>query len=566
MNMESMRFSSPDGPWEVLGVYPDGEPRGMWKESLLLVLSEQTGEDAARKLMQEYDLERRVNTEKLLVIFPQCRSGCWTAGEGNTLSPDEKLVHALLMQAGGSPGGWGAGFDVHHLLGIDSGADVVCSLVAKQPSMGCAASVCAIGGTRELTGEGLSHAAVPAVLVDMPRSVVDYFCAANQVDAQEGARRYCSQNPAQSVTAVTRSTFQPERLWPDFCAQVRRINSRAEGDVVARNYRLPEHAVIRENVVLSDGLSHDWIEVPPPSVRAGKPDPVPLILISHGMGESPEKACESFGMHLIGEREGFLTVYAFSSNHRGWNLNLYEDQPDDVAYYMALIAYLKERYPIDSKRIYTTGFSNGAGMAMLFALMHPEVVAAACPVDSTFPYATMKFFNPARSAPYLTREDKTPQGGPIPSMDPDTALRPLRRALELQKEREHPLRLPVMYFYGSRESEYPIRAGSNQEMNYRFWKEFNGIPQGETDDTLGGTDAVGVPGMEIRILHPYAAHPEHTFSDHVFYNDEGLDAYHLVLMHGKAHDVHPCESQLGWDFVSRFSREPDGTLTVTEKV
>ena len=80
MNMESMRFSSPDGPWEVLGVYPDGEPRGMWKESLLLVLSEQTGEDAARKLMQEYDLERRVNTEKLLVIFPQCRSGCWTAG------------------------------------------------------------------------------------------------------------------------------------------------------------------------------------------------------------------------------------------------------------------------------------------------------------------------------------------------------------------------------------------------------------------------------------------------------------------------------------------------------
>ena len=31
-------------------------------------------------------------------------------------------------------------------------------------------------------------------------------------------------------------------------------------------------------------------------------------------------------------------------------------------------------------------------------------------------------------------------------------------------------------------------------------------------------------------------------------------------MHGKAHDVHPIEAELGWRFVSRFSRDPDGTL------
>lgn len=565
MNIDYQRFLSPDGPWEVYGVYPDGDPRCLWKKSMLIVLSEQTGEDAVRHLMQEYDLERYVNSEKMIVIFPQCRDGHWTASEDEALSPDEQLLHALLMQAGGSPGGWGATYDVHHLLGIDSGADVVCNLVAKMPSMGCAASVCAIGGKTQMTAKGIVESAVPALLVDMPQAAVDYFCRVNQVDAQDGERRYCSHNPAQSVIVTTRETFQPATLWPEFSGKVRRINSSAAGDVVARSYRLPEDAIIRTDVVLSDGLSHDWVEVLPPSVKAGKSDPVPLMLISHGMGDCPVMAAEQFGMHLIGEREGFITVYVYSSNHRGWNLNLFPDQPDDVKYYLALIDFLRERYPIDTTRIYTTGFSNGAGMAMLFALMHPEIVAASCPVDSTFPYATMKFFNPARSAPYLTRENNQPLGGPMPTMDPDTALAPLRRALAQQQARETPLRMPVMYFYGSRENEYPIRAGSNQELNYRFWKDFNGIPQGETDDTLGGTDAVGVPGMQINVLQPYAAHPEHTFSDHVFFTDEGLDAYHLVLMHGKAHDVHPYEAELGWQYVSRFSRNPDGSLNDTKK-
>ena len=93
-----------------------------------------------------------------------------------------------------------------------------------------------------------------------------------------------------------------------------------------------------------------------------------------------------------------------------------------------------------------------------------------------------------------------------------------------------------------------------------FWKEFNGIPTAPIDDTLSGNDAVGVLGMKIRELHPDARYPEHCYTEHVFFNDEGLDAYHFMLMHGKAHDVHPIEAELGWRFVSRFSRDPDGTL------
>ena len=121
--------------------------------------------------------------------------------------------------------------------------------------------------------------------------------------------------------------------------------------------------------------------------------------------------------------------------------------------------------------------------------------------------------------------------------------------------------MPVMYFYGTRESEYPIRSGCNQELQYNFWKEFNNIPIKKTVDSME-PDAVGVLGDDFHELFPCAEHPEHKFTRHLFYsNDEGWkDYYNFILMHGKAHEVHPAEREMGWEYVSRFSRNPDGSL------
>ena len=558
----SKRFVTQDGPREVIAALPEGQPDDMGKSPLITFVTEETGEEAARALLHRFALEPLFDSEKLIVYFPQCKDGCWTASETADLSPDEKFLQALPTQ-GAVFGAYRPHLDSYHLVGTGSGADLVCSLALKIPSSVSAATVCAIGGKGTLPKEGIIPSATPAILVDMPQNVADLFCEMNKTDSREGDRFFRACNPCQAVTVTTGAAFDPASLWPALCSTVRRMNGAPEGMVVDRVYRLPPDAIYRRNIVLSDGLSHDWVEVLPPSVQAGSPEKVPLILISHGMGGDPVDTADQFGMHLIGKREGFITVYVFSSNHRGWNLNYAPGQPDDTAYYLALIDWLKEKYPIDERRIYTTGFSNGAGMAMLFALEHPEIVAASCPVDSTFPYAASgRFRLPARPEPYMVPEN-APQppafGGP-PPMDRDAALAPLRRSLAAQKERKTPLRLPVMYFYGTRESEYPIRSGSNQELSMNFWKEFNGIPTAPIDNTLEGDDAVGVPGMEIRELHPDARYPEHVYTEHIFFTEDGLDAYHFLLMHGKAHDVHPIEAELGWNFVRRFSRDPDGTL------
>ena len=562
----SKRFITQDGPREVIAALPEGQPGLMEKSPLITFVTEQTGEQAARELLRRFDLERLFDLEKLIVFFPQCRNGHWETSDSAELSPDEKFIQALPMQ-GMAFGPRRPSLDIQHLAGIGSGADLVVSLALKVPSSVSAATVCAIGGEGKLP-QVRTDSATPAILVDMPEAAAAVFCEMNKTDSRDGNRFFRSCNPVQAVTVTDGISFDPASLWPALCSTVRRMNAAPEGVVVSREYRLPEDAVYRRNMILSDGLSHDWVEVLPPSVLSGSPEKVPLILISHGMGGDPVDTADQFGMHLIGKREGFITVYVFSSNHRGWNLNYAPGQPDDTAYYMALIDWLKDHYPIDERRIYTTGFSNGAGMAMLFALEHPEIVAAACPVDSTFPYAASgRFRLPARPEPYMKPEDapEMPGFGGPPPMDREAALRPLHRSLEAQKQREVPLRLPVMYFYGTRESEYPICTGSNQELSMNFWKEFNGIPVSPIDDTLDGDDAVGVPGMKIRELRPDSRYPEHVYTEHIFYNEEGLDAYHFMLMHGKAHDVHPIEAELGWEFVRRFSRDADGTLHDTER-
>lgn len=89
--------------------------------------------------------------------------------------------------------------------------------------------------------------------------------------------------------------------------------------------------------------------------------------------------------HEIGEKEHFITVYPWSTNRAGWNMELLKDQADDLAYCKGLILYMLKHYPVDPSRVYLSGFSNGAGMAQTVAMIYPELVAALGHIDSNWP-------------------------------------------------------------------------------------------------------------------------------------------------------------------------------------
>lgn len=112
----------------------------------------------------------------------------------------------------------------------------------------------------------------------------------------------------------------------------------------------------------------------------------PLVLGYHGGAGNAEGYIQQSGIFAKGEQAGFIvvcpqgTALLGTNNHRVWNSGpeyvTATRNADDVAFTAALIDEVSARYPIDPKRVYATGFSNGAQMSYRLALELSERIAA----------------------------------------------------------------------------------------------------------------------------------------------------------------------------------------------
>lgn len=103
-----------------------------------------------------------------------------------------------------------------------------------------------------------------------------------------------------------------------------------------------------------------------------KEEGVPLVLCFHGGGDSAMCMVALSDWHLVAAKYNFLLVSV--ENH----LNSTATET------MSLIAHLKEKYNIDSERIYSTGFSMGGCKSWDMYQEYPDVFAAVAPMDATF--------------------------------------------------------------------------------------------------------------------------------------------------------------------------------------
>ena len=99
---------------------------------------------------------------------------------------------------------------------------------------------------------------------------------------------------------------------------------------------------------------------------------VPLVLCFHGGGDSAMCMVALSDWHLVVSKYNFLLVSV--ENH----LN------STATEVMDLITHLKEKYNIDSERIYSTGFSMGGCKTWDLFQEYPKVFAAVAPMDATF--------------------------------------------------------------------------------------------------------------------------------------------------------------------------------------
>ena len=119
--------------------------------------------------------------------------------------------------------------------------------------------------------------------------------------------------------------------------------------------------------------------------------PAPLVLVFHGGGGNAANAARMSGMDAKADAEGFIVAYPNGTGMRAdaklltWNAwrccgAALDNKVDDVAFVRALVDDIARRYPVDRKRIYATGFSNGAMLTYRVGCELGDVVAAIAPV------------------------------------------------------------------------------------------------------------------------------------------------------------------------------------------
>jgi polyhydroxybutyrate depolymerase len=162
----------------------------------------------------------------------------------------------------------------------------------------------------------------------------------------------------------------------------------------------------------------------------------PAVIILHGGGGpigTAELLMDRSGWREKAEKEGFIAVFPQglleddakpvnliddssdgTRNIRSWNSG--DDTTpsskkgvDDVGFIKELIKELKKEYNIDSKRVYITGFSNGATMSFLLGVRLSEEIAAIAPVAGLL-YAQDKSLNsPVSLLTIVGSEDRPPE-------------------------------------------------------------------------------------------------------------------------------------------------------------
>ncbi len=136
-----------------------------------------------------------------------------------------------------------------------------------------------------------------------------------------------------------------------------------------------------------DGRERSYVVHVP--AKAAKAERLPVVLVFHGGGSTVEMMVGYTGMNDLANREGFLAVYPRGSGrvdkYLSWNAGnccgyAARHEIDDVRFVEVLLDDLAEWAPIDSKRVYATGISNGAMMSYRIADELSDRIAAIAPV------------------------------------------------------------------------------------------------------------------------------------------------------------------------------------------
>jgi polyhydroxybutyrate depolymerase len=191
------------------------------------------------------------------------------------------------------------------------------------------------------------------------------------------------------------------------------------------------------------GRARSYIVHVPSAVS--RDQPLPVVIAFHGGGGEAEGFQRYAGLDAIADRHGVLIVYPNGSGPLRrrlltWNAGeccgyAMNQQVDDVGFAIAVLDDVARRTPVDARRTYATGHSNGAMMSHRLGAERADRIVGIAPVAGAY---DLERFAPSRPVAVLhIHSVDDPRalyaggtGPPFPGTDVRSSHRPVEQSLD----------------------------------------------------------------------------------------------------------------------------------------
>jgi polyhydroxybutyrate depolymerase len=189
----------------------------------------------------------------------------------------------------------------------------------------------------------------------------------------------------------------------------------------------------------SDGMARDYRLHVPPVATDGKS--LPLVLNLHGATQNARLEEITSSMDPSADRGGYLVAYPDGTRiskvltpdpvakqaQYGWNAGACCGLPvarriDDVGFLLKVISNIASRTPVDLRRVYVTGISNGGMMAYAMAAEASNHVAAISSVSGQVELLTIHPSRPVPTMEFHSLNDPIAKWNGVPNRNPRLRL------------------------------------------------------------------------------------------------------------------------------------------------
>lgn len=531
---------------------------------VLMVLRDEATRESALDLMGRLGLARLAEERHFILLFPNPEEGGWNYDRTASRDDDTQFLVRCFAALKGSKGGV-AGFNgmIYHLGATPAGSAMALTLAGVSPLDAAAVMV---GATPEgyvlpdSSAEQVAwlyepNAQVESHLeqVNKPAGSVVWRGVTVHTNADNPNVRYFVSDgglTAETVADAWERMFSTTRRWRNdtYGTYQPRI------DFTDRGFVAHVHDT---SLGLDDGIARTWYEYVPARLR-GTTQPVPLVFFLHGINCVALYSAEQSGWADLADRDGFIVVFPDPAIEERWNV--WDDPriPSDVTFIRALIDHMQDVHPIDTTRVYLSGFSMGSMFSNALACSYPELFAGAvaCNGPSMGYLQTLD-----ESVPGMLMFRRNSVVGHLPATD---ATVPPTRRLADAKKAAFDYRMPFVQFVGLLDGVglapgkvWPATEESDSlwKDDVSYWLGYDNVPGDlaytDTNELGYAADKVTRQGRFVHLAWESA--------------DEGQpELFHLVGLARMPHAVDLEAIDKGWQFVRQYRRNPDGSLGKVE--